>query len=363
MLKFLSSSARFLPSVLPYFWSPQPKAIDIELTNRCNLKCKMCWFHGEGGIGDRYIGSELTGDEVSRLLNQLAPYKPRIYLGGSEPFVRKDALSILEEIKYLGLSVLFTTNGTLFDQDKIMKLVKLGVDHIIFSIDGYEELHDEIRGRGVFKTVTSNIKKLSDFRKEKKCNKPVVSVNITITPFIIGHLQETVNSIREATQDNVDVYRIHQLWYITSQELSIHQSIVKKFLDCSAPKAACHLTALSKDIDPLVLCDEMIQLRKVPKIKFFPNLNYKDLVNYYSECSPAKYGCFAPFYRAVIKPNGDVKFCPDEWIDDYILGNVRDDMFKDIWGSEKARYFRSVILRRKSFPACKRCSWMYSFRQ
>jgi radical SAM protein with 4Fe4S-binding SPASM domain len=363
MLKFLSNPAGFLASFLPYFWSPQLKAIDIELTNRCNLRCKMCWFHGEGGIGDRYVGAELTSDEVSRLLTQLSPYKPRIYLGGSEPFVRKDALSILEEIKYLGLSVLFTTNGTLFDQDKIMKLVKFGIDHIIFSIDGYEELHDEIRGRGLFKIVTSNIRELSQFRKEAKCNKPVVSVNITITPSIIGHLQETVKSIREATQDNVDVYRIHQLWFITPQELSIHQSITKKFLDCSAPKAACHLTSLSRDIDPLVLWNEMIQLKKIKKIKFFPNLDCQGLVHYHSECSPAKYRCFAPFYRTLIKPNGDVKFCPDEWIDDYILGNIRNDMFKDIWGNQKARYFRSVILRRKSFPACKRCSSMYSFRQ
>jgi radical SAM protein with 4Fe4S-binding SPASM domain len=363
MLKFLSNSVRYFPFLLPYFWLPKLKVIDLELTNRCNLKCKMCWFHGAGGIGDRYKESELTSDEVMKFITQIAGTKTKIYFGGSEPFVREDFLAILEQIKSLKLYVFFTTNGTLLDRERIVRVVDSGVDHVIFSLDGDEELHDQIRGRGGFKTVTCNIKELSRLRNEKKCKKPIVSVNITITPFIIGHLWETVKSIREATQDNVDVYRIHQLWYITLQELSIHQSSIRKFLDCSAPKAACHLTPLSRDIDPLVLCDEMIQLRKVPKTKFFPNLNYKDLLNYYSECSPAKYRCLAPFYRVVIKPNGDVKFCPDEWIDDYILGNVRDDMFKDIWGSQKARYFRSVILRHKSFPACKRCSWMYSFRQ
>jgi len=323
----------------------------------------MCWFHGEGGIGDRYGGSELKCDEVTRFITQLARYKPRIYLGGSEPFLRNDFLAILEHIKALNLPVSFTTNGTLLDKNKITKVVNLGVDHIIFSLDGDEELHDRIRGRGVFRTVTSNIKELSNFGKEKKFNKPLISVNITITPFIIGHLQETINSIKEATQDGVDIYRIHQLWYITPKELSIHQSLIKKFLNCSAPSAACHLTPLSKDINPLVLSNEIFQLKKNAKIKFFPNLNHKDLFDYYSECSRVKYRCFAPFYRAVIKPNGDVKFCPDEWIDDYILGNIRDDAFENIWDSKRARYFRSVILRRKSFPACKRCSWMYSFRQ
>lgn len=363
MLKILSSSAGFLPSLLPYFWSPHPRTIDIELTNRCNLKCKMCWFHGEAGIGDRYIGSELTGDEVSKLLTQLTPYKPRIYLGGSEPFMRKDVLSILEEINYLGLSVLFTTNGTLFGQDKIQEVVRLGIDHVIFSVDGDEELHDEIRGKGVFKKVTSNIRELFELKKEKNCGRPVISVNITITPLIIGRLEDSISAIREATQDGVDYYRVHHLWYITEYELGAHQSQVAKYLHRSAPGAVCHLTSLSKNINRQTLCNEIVQLNKIPKIKFFPNLNGKDLLDYYSENSGAKYRCLAPFYHAVIKPNGDVKFCPDEWIDDYILGNIRQDEFKDIWSNEKARYFRSVILRRKSFPACKRCSWMYSFRQ
>lgn len=363
MLKLLSDSVRFFPFLLSYLWSRQPRAIDIELTNRCNLSCQMCWYHGEKGIGDRYAGSELTSDEVIKLLTQLAIYGPRIYLGGSEPFIRKDILLILKQIKDLNLSVLFTTNGTLLDQEKIKTIVDLGVDHIIFSIDGGEELHDRIRGRGVFGAMTANIKELGNARKEKKCAKPIISVNITITPFIMGHLEETINSIREATQDKVDTYRIHQLWYITPEELSLHRSVTRKVLNCSAPGAACHLNPLAKDINPSALSKEILRLERMPQIKLFPNLDSPGLLHYYSEGPRVRYRCFSPFYRAVIKPNGDVKFCPDEWIDDYVLGNIRDDLFANIWNGQKARYFRSVILRRKSFPACKRCSWMYSFRQ
>ncbi|MGA2465179.1 MAG: radical SAM protein [Thermodesulfobacteriota bacterium] len=359
---FFPSSEKFSSFLLSYFWSPRPKVIDIELTNQCNLKCKMCWFHGEGGIGDRYRGSELKRDEVTRFITQLAKYKPRIYLGGSEPFIRDDFLDILEHIKALNLPVSFTTNGTLFDSDKIKEVVKLGIDHVVFSIDGDEALHDEIRGKGVFKKVTSNIKELFELKKEKNCGKPMISVNITITPLIVGHLQESITAIREATRDGVDFYRVHHLWYITEYELGAHQSQVNKYLNCSAPGAVCHLTPLSKNVNRLTLSNEILQLRKIPKIKFFPNLNDKDLLDYYSEYSRVKYRCLAPFYRAVIKPNGDVKFCPDEWIDDYILGNIRDDAFEPIWNSKKAQYFRSAILWHKSFPACKRCSWMYSFR-
>src|SRR4030042_1811475 len=103
MLKLLSDSVRFFPFLLSYLWSRQPRAIDIELTNRCNLSCQMCWYHGEKGIGDRYAGSELTSDEVIKLLTQLAIYGPRTYLGGSEPFIRKEILLFLKHIKDLNL--------------------------------------------------------------------------------------------------------------------------------------------------------------------------------------------------------------------------------------------------------------------
>jgi radical SAM protein with 4Fe4S-binding SPASM domain len=174
-------------------------------------------------------------------------------------------------------------------------------------------------------------------------------------------LEETINAIRQATQDGVNFYRIHHLWYITQKELLMHQSKTKKFLRCSAPGAACHLIQLSRDINPLTLSNEIQQLRNLPKIEFFPNLPYNDILNYYSECTRTKNRCFAPFYGAVIKPNGDVRFCPDEWIDDYTIGNIRDDTLENIWNNKKARYFRSVIFRHKSFTGCKRCSWMYSF--
>ena len=36
-------------------------------------------------------------------------------------------------------------------------------------------------------------------------------------------------------------------------------------------------------------------------------------------------------------------------------------LMEAIWHSEKANHFRSVILQKRTFPACKRCSWLYSF--
>ena len=355
---------RNIKRILPFLWSnyrsDRLRLVDIELSHRCNLKCTMCWLHGAEGVGDKYGGLELSTEEIFKLLDQVAKYGPKIYLGGSEPLIRKDFLQILKKIKELELYAFFTSNGTLLDSVKNREIVNLGLDSVIFSIDGDAELHDQLRGRGVFQKVTSTIKELVKFKKEKQSPKPQISVNIRITPFSIGGLNQTINAIVQATDDGVDYYRLHQLWYVTEKELELHQSSVKKYLNCSAPGAACHINPTAGNINAGLLSDEINRLRSNANIQLFPEMHSDELCNYYLEATSSRRRCWAPFYRAVIKPNGDVTYCPDEWIDDYILGNIRIADIDDIWNNKKAQYFRSIIFWHKSFPGCKRCSWMYA---
>ena len=56
-----------------------------------------------------------------------------------------------------------------------------------------------------------------------------------------------------------------------------------------------------------------------------------------------------------MKANGDVMFCPDEWMNDFKLGNVRESGIDAMWNGEKAGKFRKELYRSKLFPACARC--------
>ncbi len=357
----LPSSAGYLPYVLTAFRVQNPVSVDIELSNRCNLRCKMCWFHGENGRGDLYRGQELTTREVFSLVDGLAACKPSIYIGGSEPLVRSDFLDIVGHIKKRNLSVSFTTNGTLFDHETIHALVLLGVDTINFSIDGPEKEHDEVRGQGVYRKVTSAVRELSTYRKLKSSSRPVIAVNITITSKIVGKLEQALEEVMEATDDGADFYRFHHLWYVTGDELAEHRALVQRTLGCNAPGAAGHLLPVSASIDPAGIAEELAPLRGRDKVRMFPGMSTEETIAYYSSGRKIKERCTAPYFTALIKPNGDVKFCPDEWIDDYVPGNVRMQAFEEIWNNEKSRRFRKVLWKQKSFPSCKRCSWMYSF--
>lgn len=361
MFHRLKNHFRIIHFIRSNYFSKGPTSVDIELSNRCNLKCQMCWFHGENGIGNRYRNSEMPTEEILELIDQLSSYKPHIYFGGGEPFIREDFLTIIAHAKSFALPVSFTTNGTLLNQQKIRKIGELGVEDINFSIDGNEELHDKLRGRGNFGKVMSNLQYLLQHRKRGSTKKPLVTVNIAINPLVVGHLKETIDLIKKATDDDVDFFRIHHLWFITPRELEVHRAAIHKVLRRSAPGAEAHCIPLSQHNDYELLSNEISELKGLEKMEFFPNLQGKEIQEYYSEGYHLRKGCMAPFRAALVKPNGDVKFCPDEWIDDYTLGNIREDRFEDIWNNKRARDFRSIIFRKKTFPCCKRCSWMYVF--
>ena len=62
------------------------------------------------------------------LINQLAVYRPDIYFGGAEPFIREDLLTIFAHVKRLALAISFTTMGILLNQKNIQKVAQLEVD-------------------------------------------------------------------------------------------------------------------------------------------------------------------------------------------------------------------------------------------
>lgn len=353
-------SFKLLPYILSGYRCGAPKTVDLEITNRCNLRCHSCWFYGERGIGDKYSDLELSTIEVFRLIDQFSEYKPNVYLGGSEPFIRQDLLEILAYIKSHALTITLTTNGTLLDPGKIEALVAVGIDHILFSIYGREELTEHETGDGDFVNAISVVKELLECKRRRGSAKPHVSVNVVVRAGFAHRLEEVMDAFKGATEDEV-TYRIHHLWYITHKELSVHQAATRQWLGCMAPGAESHLLPGSQAIDPASLADTISSFTDRSQVRSFPNLNHHEIVKYYSEDGCIKERCIAPFFIAVVKPNGDVKFCPDEWIDDFILGNVRNDTFDHIWNGDKARKFRAVLLKQKQFAGCKRCSWMYSF--
>ena len=117
-------------------------------TYRCNYKCYHCNLEN---LAANQI--ELNASEIykifrdSKTLNKLP-----IDISGGEPFLKEDIIEIITNLIKLGHSVGINTNGSF--PEKIRKLIKEveNTDLMSFgvSIDGFENIHDKIRGINSF---------------------------------------------------------------------------------------------------------------------------------------------------------------------------------------------------------------------
>jgi uncharacterized radical SAM superfamily Fe-S cluster-containing enzyme len=122
----------------------------IDLTNRCNLSCPIC-FANANVTG--YV-CEPTFEEVVRLLEQLRAYRPvpasAVQFTGGEPTLHADFLAILRKAKELGFShVQAATNGIRFAEPGFAAAAaEAGLHTIYLQFDGVDDaVHEVTRGR------------------------------------------------------------------------------------------------------------------------------------------------------------------------------------------------------------------------
>ncbi len=108
-----------------------------KVTSRCNLKCKHCpWWKWD-------INEVDTERWFKALRDARKQGVIHLILEGGEPTIRKDINKIINYAKELGMLVMMITNGT-------NDLARYNPDNFWISVDGVGEVHDRLRGKGVF---------------------------------------------------------------------------------------------------------------------------------------------------------------------------------------------------------------------
>lgn len=126
---------------------PVPLIVNWAVTGRCNLRCTHCY--GSYGIVQK---DEVPLDTIKRTIDELKKMgTKRITIEGGEPLVREDIKEIIDYIYKKNIETSLCTNGILLE--KYIEFLKGKVDLIVLSLDGCEESHDSIRGKGNFKKV------------------------------------------------------------------------------------------------------------------------------------------------------------------------------------------------------------------
>ena len=115
-----------------------------EITLACCFSCKYC-----GSRGGRARENELTTAECLNIADQLADLGcRRVSLIGGEVFMRPDWADITQRLTDHGIAVNIITNGFLFTEAVLNKLVSLQIESLSVSVDGPPAIHDKYRQSG-----------------------------------------------------------------------------------------------------------------------------------------------------------------------------------------------------------------------
>lgn len=171
--------------------SAGPIRVTLFPTNRCNLHCSICWQRWAAVDND-----EMSDERLIRLVDECADLgaKEWLIIGGGEPMVRANVvMNMIERIRKRGMNGALHTNGTIFSQNQLQKLIEVGWERVLVSLDGpNEEINDDIRSKGSFFKATENVKKLVQLKKERKSVFPGVSFYVTITKLTCDKLEDFV---------------------------------------------------------------------------------------------------------------------------------------------------------------------------
>jgi len=150
-------------TVPPEGLAQAPTNIDLELTGRCNLSCRYCFY--ADSMQDR---GDLDTDAWYAILSELGGLAVRrATLSGGEVFVRDDLFDIIDSVIENKMRYSILSNGTLITEDTIEEFGKgkrrLRMDSIQVSIDGScAEVHNLSRPPNSFDRAVRGLRLLKE---------------------------------------------------------------------------------------------------------------------------------------------------------------------------------------------------------
>lgn len=330
------------------FHDGTPLVLSFLTTDRCCLRCKHCFYHETlDNHNKTNQQNEMTIDEYEKLSKSMEWFYIGIFTGG-EPFMRDDLHEIIHlfrknnEMPWCDSA----TNGQLTESvvrqtELICKQDPSKVYSLSFSIDGFEEDNNEIRGKGTFKRSLETLEECKKLKKHYK--------NLEL------NLCSTFNSINQQSYSKfID-------WYIKEHEPD-KVTILKVRQAPRAGKSLCDIDnkLFENSINQLTdhICNGELGNINMPQTHFTHQM-CKNTLNTV-KTGKRNFYCYAGKHGGWIDYNGNVSVCevfPDAKMtgENFVIGSLKDyDMdFLKLWNSERAYEIKQKV---NKLPACENCT-------
>ncbi len=253
-----------------------------HVTERCNNRCSHCYQ-------ESYGGAELSFDELTKVVDQYRELldmgrqrRGHINITGGEPFLREDFFDFLAvlagESPRLSFAVL--TNGSLVDDAAARRLASLKPAFVQVSLDGNEESHDRIRGKGDFRRT---VKALGCLRTHG------IRTMVSFTAHRGNYLQFG-EVVRQAAR-----FRVSRIW-------------ADRFIPCGGAREAARLVLAPEETRDFFHALERAR-RRAKHIPFFRTEVAASRALQFLASGGEPYRCVAGDTLLTVQADGDVVSC------------------------------------------------------
>ena len=288
-----------------------PSQIIVDSTQFCNLACIHC-PHPSFIKTDAYSGSHLDIELHKKLIDEIATDGLGIcqyirYTANGETLIHPKFDEMIEYAgKYSKTRINVTTNGVLLTDKKSKKLLDAGVNVFDISLDAYsDETYSKVRVKGDLSKVRPNVLNLIKLIKEGSYDAKLV-VSFVEQPLNMHETKQFEDFWKNAGADFVVIRRLH-----------------------SAGGA--------KDGIKSKMEEGFKTIKRKP--------------------------CLYPWERLTITPEGDLSYCPTDWMNKSHFIHFSKTTIKEAWQGKFMNSLREAHLSNNynGFYFCKQCpDWIHT---
>ncbi len=171
-----------------------PRRINVELTNHCNQRCRLCPRLGF----TRPLGF-MEPERFRRIARECAGHRTALWLHFlGESLLHPRIVELVRFASAVGVpQVGLSTNAVSLHGELAEGLLGAGLDRLECSMDASDrDGYLAMRGRDHFERVTRNVEGFLARKRERRLQRPVVSIQFMRTPTVEARLPDLVERWR-----------------------------------------------------------------------------------------------------------------------------------------------------------------------
>ncbi len=345
----------------------RPLTVILDLTERCNLKCVMCYFSTTDRLRFPPYDAALSDDGnmpipiFERIAAEYFPRAWRVALGcATEPMMHPKFSEIVTIAGRYGVPDLwFPTNLLALTETSAEAIVRANVNIVGVSIDGVtKETYEKIRVGGKWERLLAKLQLLREVKRAHRKERPNIRVIFTWMQSNRGELSDLPAFAADQGARELDVR------YVSPTAGVDNTPELLSGEDPSALRAELATTARDAVRRGLKLASypEFETAEDRPR-DLFGRLAHRlwliragiDRLEYRQHARhERRVGCGYPDRMFVIRPNGAIYPCI--FWDEQPLGLLPTESLASIAGGENLRRIREALQAGQPIGTCARCS-------